>query len=58
MLGSVRIVKRFHLGGKHFADNEEVRKWLWQQSKDLYAVDFDALVKRWDKFISVGGGYV
>jgi hypothetical protein len=27
----------------------EVRKWLRQQSKDLCAVGFDALVKRWDK---------
>jgi hypothetical protein len=33
----------------------EVRKWLRQQSKDLYAAGFDALVKRWDKCISVGG---
>jgi hypothetical protein len=30
-------------------------KWLRQQSKYFYAVDFDALVKRWD---NVGGGYV
>jgi hypothetical protein len=36
----------------------EVRKWLRQQSKDIYAVGFSALVKRWDKCISVGGGYV
>jgi hypothetical protein len=38
-----------YLGGKHSADNEEaeteVRKWLSQQSKDFYAVGFDALVK-------------
>jgi hypothetical protein len=33
-------------------------KWLRQQSKDFYAVGFDALVKRWDKCICVGGGYV
>jgi hypothetical protein len=36
--------------GKYFADDEEVeteqRKWLKQQSKDFYAADFDALVKR------------
>jgi hypothetical protein len=47
---------------KCFADDEEVetkvRKWLRQQSKDVYAAGFDALVKRWDKCISVGGGYV
>jgi hypothetical protein len=36
----------------------EVRKWLRQQSKDFYTAGFDALVKRWDKCISVGGGYV
>jgi hypothetical protein len=36
---------------------DQARKWLRQQSKDSYAVDFDALVKRWDKCINVGGGY-
>jgi hypothetical protein len=50
------------LGGKHFADDEEVemeaQKWLRQQSKDSYAADFDAMVKRWDECIIVGGGYV
>jgi hypothetical protein len=48
--------------GRRFADEEEVetevRKWLRQQSKDFYAAGFDALIKRWDKCISVGGGYV
>jgi hypothetical protein len=51
-----------YLGGKCFADDEEVetevRKWLRQQSKYFYAAGFDALVKRWDKCISVAGGYV
>jgi hypothetical protein len=51
-----------HLGGKHFADDKEfetkVQKWLRQHSKDFYAAGFDALAKRWDKCISVGGGYV
>jgi hypothetical protein len=46
--------------GKRFADDEEVetelRKWLRQ--KVFYAASFDALVKRWDECISVGGGYV
>jgi hypothetical protein len=45
-----------------FADDEgvetEVRKWLRQESKDFYAAGFDALVKRWDKCIRVGGGYI
>jgi hypothetical protein len=49
-------------GGKHFADDKdvgtEVLKWPRQQLKDFYAVGFDALVKRWDKCINVGGGYV
>jgi hypothetical protein len=45
-----------------FADDEEVgteaRKWLRQQSKAFCAVGFDALVKRLDKCIGVGEGYV
>jgi hypothetical protein len=48
--------------GKRFAYDEEVekeaRKWLRQQSKDSYAAGFDALVKRGDKCIKVGGGHV
>jgi hypothetical protein len=55
-------VLKNHLGGKRFADDEEVEtevwKWLKQLSKDFYAVGFDALVKRWDKCINVGGEYV
>jgi hypothetical protein len=51
-----------YLRGKSFADDEEVemevQKWLKQQSKDFYAACFDALVKRWDKCISVGGEHV
>jgi hypothetical protein len=35
-----------------------VRKWLRQQAKDFYAAGFDALVKRSDKYISVGGEHV
>jgi hypothetical protein len=50
------------LSGECFADDEEVEtdvlKWLRQQSKDFYAADFDALIKRWDKCTNVGGGYV
>jgi hypothetical protein len=37
---------------------DQVRKGLRQQPKDFYAASFDALVKRSDKFIHVGGGYV
>jgi hypothetical protein len=52
---SVCRVKRFHLGGERFADDDEeveteVRKWLRRQSKDFYAAGFDAVVKRWDMF--------
>jgi hypothetical protein len=51
-----------HLRNTSFADDEEVeteaRKWLRQQSKNFYAAGFDALVKRWDKCISVGRVYV
>jgi hypothetical protein len=33
-------------------------QWLRHQSKDFYAASLDVLVKRWDKCINVGGGYV
>jgi hypothetical protein len=35
-----------------------MQKWLRQLSKDFYAAGFDALIKRWEKCINVGGGYV
>jgi hypothetical protein len=57
--------KRLTTGSRHFSrtfksrgDEAEVRKWLRQQSKDFHAAYFDALVKRWDKCMNVGGGYV
>jgi hypothetical protein len=57
--GKCLSCKAFHVDGKYFADDEEieteVRKWLRQESKDFYAAGFDALVKRWDKCVSVGG---
>jgi hypothetical protein len=50
--------KNHYLGATRFADDEEVetevQKWLRQQSKDFYAVDFDSLVKRWDKCTDIG----
>jgi hypothetical protein len=53
---------KIHLGGKHSTDNEEVEAevWIWprQQSKDFCPLGFVALVKRLDKCINVGGGYV
>jgi hypothetical protein len=43
--------------GKYFSDDEvvetEVQNWLKQQSKDLYAAGFYALVKRWKMCINV-----
>jgi hypothetical protein len=39
-------------------DEMEVRKWLRQQSKYLYAAACNALVNRWDKCINDGEGYV
>jgi hypothetical protein len=36
----------------------EARKWLRQQPEHFCAAGFDALVKRWDKCVNVGGGYV
>jgi predicted peroxiredoxin len=58
--------KAFATGSKNSLKNvrnsqlmpDQVRKRLRQQSKDLYAAGFEALVKRWDKCINVGGGYV
>jgi hypothetical protein len=61
-VGSVCRVKRFTTWSRNSLKDEEVetemRKWLRQQSEDFYAAGFDALVKRWDKYINVGGGYV
>jgi hypothetical protein len=37
--------------------NDQVRKRLRQQSKGFCAEGFEAMVKRWDKIINVGGGY-
>jgi hypothetical protein len=53
--------KEVHNWWHTFADEEaetEARKWLRHQLKCFYAAGFGALVKRWDKCISVGGGYV
>jgi hypothetical protein len=53
MLRTVYRIKLFRLGGKYFADDEEVetklRKWQRQQSKDFYAAGLNALVNQWDK---------
>jgi hypothetical protein len=50
------------VSGKRFTDDEdvetEVRKWLRQQSKEFYVSGFDVLLNRWEKCISVPGGYL
>jgi hypothetical protein len=64
--GSVCRVKRSTTGsrnslkdvGKSQMMPGHLRKGLRQQSKDFYTAGFDALVKRWDKCINVGEGYV
>jgi hypothetical protein len=64
-VGSVYLVKRFTTRSRNSLKDvrksqimpDQVRQWLRQQSKDFYAEGFDALVKRCDKCISVGGGY-
>jgi hypothetical protein len=56
-VGSVRRVKRFTSGSNEVVEME-MPKWLRQQSKDFYATGFDGLIKRSDKCINVGGGYV
>jgi hypothetical protein len=54
--------KAIHIWIEKFSQEQEVgtevRKWLRQQSNDFYAAVFDALVKRWDNCINVGGGYI
>jgi hypothetical protein len=46
-------------GRSKFTDDDRpCRRWLRQQSKDVYAAGFEALIKRWDKCINVGEGYV
>jgi hypothetical protein len=65
-VGNVCRVKCFTTGSRNCLKDvrksqmlpDQVRKWLRQQSEDFYAAGFDALVKRWDKCVSVGGGYV
>jgi hypothetical protein len=65
-MGSVCRVKRFANGSRNSLKDVrksqmlpgQIRKWLRQQSKDFCAAGFDALVKRWDKCISVAGEYV
>ncbi|GBM57040.1 hypothetical protein AVEN_51530-1 [Araneus ventricosus] len=52
-----------HLGGKHFADDDddvqlEVLLWMRQQPKEFYAAGIGELIKRWNKCINIGGDCV
>ncbi|GBN63634.1 hypothetical protein AVEN_108941-1 [Araneus ventricosus] len=51
-----------HLGGKHFADDEdiqhEVLMWMRQQPKEFYTAGIGALIKRWQKCFNTGRDYV
>jgi hypothetical protein len=59
-------VKRFTTGSRNSLKDvrksqmmpDQARNWRRQQSKGFGAAGFDRLVKRWDKCIKVGGGYV
>ncbi|GBM50771.1 hypothetical protein AVEN_35667-1 [Araneus ventricosus] len=48
-----------HLGGKHFADDDDVQHevllWMRQQPKEFYAAGIWGADKRWDKCINIGG---
>jgi hypothetical protein len=65
-VGSVCRVKQFTTGsrnsikdvGKPQMTSDQLRKWLREQSKDFCAAGFEALLKRWDKFINADGEYV
>jgi hypothetical protein len=65
-VGSVCCIKRFTTGSRNSLEDvrksqmmpDQVWKWLRQELKDLYAVGFDTVVKRWDKCSNVHGGYV
>jgi hypothetical protein len=52
-------VEKFYPGRSGVADDARPGAEVTEQeSKDYYAAGFDALVKRWDKCINVGGEYV
>jgi hypothetical protein len=65
-VGSVCRITRFTTGSRYSLKGvresqtipDQVRKWLRQQSEDLYTAGSDTLAKRWDKCNNVGGGYV
>jgi hypothetical protein len=58
-VGNVCRVKRFHLRGKRFVADEEVEtRGAEVAETTVKRLCFDALVKRWEMCISVGGGHV
>jgi hypothetical protein len=65
-VGSVCCVKRFSRMSRNSLKDvrksqmmpDQVRKWLRQQPEDFYAAAFDAVIKRWDQCINVGGEYI
>jgi hypothetical protein len=60
-VGSVCRVKRFNTRSINLGVADDAgpgAEVAETTAKNLYAAGFDALVKRWDKCISVGGGYV
>lgn len=50
------------LKGKHFLDDEglisEVQAWLLEQPEDFYKRGLRNCIKRWEKCVTLGGGYV
>jgi hypothetical protein len=57
--GKSMLHKAFITGSRNVANVLLMtRKLLRQQSKDFDDAGFDALVKRWDKYTNIGGGYV
>jgi hypothetical protein len=52
-------VEKFSQGHLKVADDAQPGAEVTEAAvKDFYAAGFDALVKRWDECINVGGGYV
>jgi hypothetical protein len=53
------FVEKFSQGRSKVADNARSGAEVTETTgKNFFAAGFDALVKRWDKRINVGGGYV
>jgi histone-lysine N-methyltransferase SETMAR len=44
--------------GRRFTTSEDAEAAVWTQDTDFYHQGFFKLVRRWDKWINVGGDYV